>query len=146
MIRLANGECPNIRFLHRNNRELIHVQNTACGLHLTLSRRQNIFPRTSLKVYDGLMGRDNSFEGKRRRHRAALAMDHRCIIKVCWFVVAIAKGRHSQSKIALRARSQGCIEGALRAICLAMKHRHRGHMNQGWHDGTRIWPNRRGKR
>ena len=52
---------------------------------------------------------------------------------------------HNQ-KIALRARSQGCIEGALRAICLAMKHRHRGHMNQGWHDGTRIWPNRRGKR
>jgi hypothetical protein len=59
MIRLANGECPNIRFLHRNNRELIHVQNTACGLHLTLSLRQNMFPRTLLKVYDGLMGRDN---------------------------------------------------------------------------------------
>ena len=31
-------------------------------------------------------------------HRAALAMDHRCMQKVCWFVVAIAKGRHSQSK------------------------------------------------
>ena len=59
MIRLANGECPKIRFLDQNNRELIHVQNTACGMHITLSRRQNIFPRTSLKVYDGLMGRDN---------------------------------------------------------------------------------------
>ena len=31
-------------------------------------------------------------------HRAALAMDHCCMQKVCWFVVAIAKGRDSQSK------------------------------------------------